>query len=154
MQRLAALCLALLLVACGSTPPRHTTQPAPQMNEVVLYAMSLADAPYQYGGESRSAGFDCSGLVQHVYRNAIGLRLPRTTAEQSRHGRPVAQENLLPGDLVFFNTQNRPHSHVGIFVGEGRFVHAPSTGKGVSISRMDERYWRQRFDGGRRLGSP
>lgn len=123
------------------------------MNEVALYAMSLADTPYRYGGNSVENGFDCSGFVQHVYLNTLGMRLPRTSAEMSRIGMNLEASQLRPGDLVFFNTRRKPFSHVGIYVGEERFVHSPSSGRAIMVSSMREDYWRTRYNGARRVTS-
>ena len=109
---------------------------------------------YRYGGSTPDEGFDCSGLVTHVFERAWGLSIPRSTAEQRSVGHAVKRENLQPGDLVFYNTRNRPYSHVGIFLGEGLFVHAPRPGQRVRIENMDNSYWRARFSGARRLDPP
>jgi len=119
--------------------------------EALLQALFALGLDYRYGGSSRATGFDCSGLVAHVYREAWGVRMPRTSLEQSRRGVPVAIEELQAGDLVFYNTLNRPFSHVGIYVGDGRFVHAPKTGAQVRVESLKSTYWMQRFDGARRI---
>ncbi len=121
------------------------------MNELVMYAMSLADIPYRYGGASPDAGFDCSGFVGHVFQHTLKIALPRTSRELSRVGKSLRSEQLRPGDLVFFNTLDRPYSHVGIFVGDGKFVHAPKTGSRIRVEKMDERYWTSRYNGARRI---
>jgi cell wall-associated NlpC family hydrolase len=121
-------------------------------NEVVIHAMGLVGTPYRYGGDTPQGGFDCSGLVAHVFREAAGLRLPRSTREQAAHpARDVGRAQLQAGDLVFFNPGGGPASHVGIHVGDGRFVHAPSQGGTVRLDRLDSDYWRPLFLGGRRL---
>ena len=109
---------------------------------------------YHYGGASPDTGFDCSGLVAHVYERAWGLSLPRRTEEQRRIGRAVKRSDLQPGDLVFYNTRNRPYSHVGIYLGDGNFVHAPRAGRRVRVERVESPYWRARFSGARRLDPP
>jgi cell wall-associated NlpC family hydrolase len=114
--------------------------------------MSYVGTPYRAGGSSPDAGFDCSGLVQYVYGRGAGVVLPRTTREMSRLGRAVGADDLQPGDLVFFNTLRRPYSHVGIYLGDHRFVHAPTARGSVEIVDMRRRYWQSRFDGARRLG--
>jgi cell wall-associated NlpC family hydrolase len=153
MQRLALSLFILLLAACAtpSRPPEQASGVG--LNEVALYAMSLADTPYRYGGNSVENGFDCSGFVQHVYLNTLGMRLPRTSAEMSRIGLNLEAGQLRPGDLVFFNTRKKPFSHVGIYVGENRFVHSPSSGRAIMVSSMRENYWRSRYNGARRVTS-
>lgn len=119
--------------------------------EVVVRAMGLIGVPYQWGGNDPREGFDCSGLVTHVFREATGLRLPRTSRQISERGRRVSRERLAPADLVFFNTTRRSFSHVGIYIGDDRFVHAPSSGSLVRVESMEQVYWRQRYAGARRL---
>ena len=109
---------------------------------------------YRYGGMSPKEGFDCSGLVAHVFERAWGVSLPRSTAEQRSIGHRVKRQKLEPGDLVFFNTRGRPYSHVGIYLGDGIFVHAPRRGAKVRLENMENSYWRARFDGARRLDPP
>ncbi len=138
---------ALLLGACASTQP---PLPRKAANEVTMQAMAQIGQPYRWGGSAPDEGFDCSGLVQYVYREALGIELPRTSREMSRHGASVEREALAPGDLVFFQTTRKPNSHVGIYIGDGRFVHAPSSGSLVRVESMDKRYWTRRFNGGRR----
>lgn len=172
---LATAPLALLLLAgCASTPPRLTAgassasalarQPAPVKSgartaaeapelaeEVVLNALSLIGVPYRWGGSHPNEGLDCSGLVQWVYRGAANLQLPRRSDEMMSHGHPVSSDSLRAGDLVFFNTLQRTGSHVGIYIGRGRFVHAPNARGVVRIESLDQIYWASRFDGARRL---
>lgn len=120
-------------------------------NELVLSALSLLGVRYKSGGDSPDTGFDCSGLVNHVFQSAIGLKLPRSAAEISRLGSPIEEQELQPGDLVFYNTMRRDYSHVGIYLGDKRFIHAPASGGLVRIEDMEERYWRTRFNGARRI---
>jgi cell wall-associated NlpC family hydrolase len=119
--------------------------------EVAFIALSLVGTPYAPGGHSPDSGFDCSGLVAYVFARAAGLRLPRNTFDLARSGAAVEPHDLRPGDLVFYNTQRRAFSHVGIYLGEARFVHAPSTGAAVRVDDMRVAYWSRRFDGARRL---
>ncbi|MGE0802645.1 MAG: C40 family peptidase [Lautropia sp.] len=157
-RRLVAA-LALLLGACATRPPGDASgspdaalPPDPAAGaEVVLQALAQVGKPYRWGGTDPRAGFDCSGLVVHVYRDALGIRLPRTSSEISRRGGRVGSNGLAAGDLVFFNTARRAHSHVGIYIGSRRFVHAPSSGSLVRVERIDNRYWSQRYDGARRI---
>lgn len=120
-------------------------------SQIALHALSLMGLNYKYGGANVDSGFDCSGFVRHVFRETLGLDLPRSSAEQSQQGRPVNLSELQPGDLVFYNTLKRAFSHVGIYLGEGRFVHSPSQGKQIEIVQMNNRYWKQRFNGARRI---
>ena len=107
---------------------------------------------YRKGGNGpESGGFDCSGLVKKVFGTAMGLSLPRTAAEMAKTGDKVSKQELMPGDLVFFNTLNRAFSHVGIYLGNSQFLHSPSTGGVVRVESMNVSYWRKRFNGGRRL---
>lgn len=121
----------------------------------LIQAMYTLGVKYVLGGRSPEIGFDCSGLVMHVFERAWGLLLPAGTEALSKVGRPVAKvKELAPGDLVFYNTRNRPNSHVGIYLGDGRFVHAPRPGAQVRIESLETPYWRARFTGGRRLDPP
>ncbi len=119
--------------------------------EVVMQALANVGKPYRWGGASPEDGFDCSGLVAHVYEDAVGMTLPRTSRQMSQRGSKVSRKRLTAGDLVFFNTSRRAYSHVGIYIGKGRFVHAPSTGSLVRVERMSNRYWSNRYNGARRL---
>ena len=123
-------------------------------SDVVVQALSLLGTPYRFGGSSPQAGFDCSGLVQHVFASVLNRELPRRAEEISGVGHPVSRAELQPGDLVFFNTLRRAYSHVAIYIGEGRFVHAPARNGRVRIEGMDDRYWATRFNGARRLMEP
>jgi cell wall-associated NlpC family hydrolase len=151
MKKLSLWLLLLLLSACASSPVRQYDASDDQMNDLVMYAVGLADTPYRYGGNSANSGFDCSGFVGHVYRHSLGVKLPRTSRDISRVGKPVGKHELQPGDLVFFNTQRASFSHVGIYIGEGKFVHSPRTGESVRTEDMKMRYWVTRFDGARRI---
>lgn len=141
-----------LLAACGSVP-RQASAPRPQSaggREAVMFALSLLDTGYRFGGKNPEAGLDCSGMVAYVFRQAAGLRVAGSAADIARQGRPVERHELVPGDLVFFNTQNRPHSHVGLYIGDDRFVHAPSSASGrVRIDRLSSGYFSSRFEAGR-----
>lgn len=119
-------------------------------SEIAMLALGQLGVPYAYGGAHPTGGFDCSGLVGYVYRQATGISLPRTTQELARTGRKVSTSELEPGDLVFYNTLGRRHSHVGIYLGDQRFVHAPSSGGVVRIEDMRLPYWRKRYNGARR----
>ena len=148
--------IAALLAACGSPGPRppastetiaQASRPVSEKgNEIVLYAMGLLDTGYRFGGKNPEAGLDCSGMVSYIYGQALGLRLQGSAADIARNGRPIGRHELRPGDLVFFNTRNQPYSHVGIYLGDERFVHAPSSGGRVRIDRMSDRYFAQRYE--------
>ncbi|MFZ1547604.1 MAG: C40 family peptidase [Candidatus Nitrotoga sp.] len=120
--------------------------------ELLLYAMSLIGTGYKLGGQSFDTGMDCSGFVRHVYSIATGILLPHNALAISRAGMKIHRAELQLGDLVFFNTMKRTFSHVGIYVGDNRFVHASSSkSESVMVSDMGARYWAKRFDGARRL---
>ncbi len=161
-----ALSAALLLASCGGgSATREPARPVagtrawPQVapadpvraNAVLMRAISLVGTPYRYGGNTPESGFDCSGLVNYVYRDMLDLRLPRTSRELAAvQGPRIAPAQLASGDLVFFG--NGDHvSHVGIYVGEGRFVHAPNSGGTVRLDRLDGSWWREHYSGARRL---
>ncbi len=120
--------------------------------ELVMTAMNYLDLRYRRGGNSAETGFDCSGFTRHVFASVLGLTLPRRSAEQAQETAlaPVDKHELQPGDLVFFNTLKRTFSHVGIYIGDGKFIHSPRTGQAVRIEDMRESYWARRFDGARR----
>src|SRR5512132_1760757 len=135
----------------GPTSPAPAPQPvsvaAPQRaerSEALLQALLALGLDYRYGGNSPVTGFDCSGLVAHVYRAAWGIRLPRNTLAQSEAGVAVSLAELQAGDLVFYDTLKRPYSHVGIYLGDGRFVHAPKSGARVRVESLQSAYWAQR----------
>jgi cell wall-associated NlpC family hydrolase len=121
--------------------------------DLVMTALNFLDLPYRYGGQSVAGGFDCSAFTRHVFATNLGLTLPRRSDDQAHASslKDVERSELKPGDLVFFNTLQRTFSHVGIYVGEGRFVHAPRTGAKIRLENMGLAYWDQRFTGARRL---
>ena len=150
---LPCLLAALLLSGCSSVPSPAARagaaaggaeQPArltlDQANDVTLYAISLVGTPYRYGGNTPESGFDCSGLIGHVYQSRARIRAPRTVAALVDWGQPVPAQSLRTGDLVVF-TQKGVTNHAGIYVGEGRFVHAPSTGGEVRLDALNSKYW-------------
>ncbi len=118
---------------------------------LISQGMEYLGIRYRFGGTSPETGLDCSGLVRNVFRNALGLDLPRTAREMSSLGDRVTRQDLKPGDLVFFNTMRRAFSHVGIYVGDGQFLHSATRGGGVRIGDLSDRYWSRRFSGARRL---
>ncbi len=122
-----------------------------KVQEVLINALSLTGIKYKYGGNSPATGFDCSGFVRYVFRNAANLTLPPTARAISQIGKTVRKDELQPGDLVFFNTLKSAFSHVGIYIGDNKFVHAPRTGGTVRVENMQTSYWASRFNGAQRL---
>lgn len=150
--------LVSLLVGCATSQPdtskktaENQTSHTSKRNDVALFAMSLLDTRYAWGGRGPAMGFDCSGLVSHVYQEAAGLKLRGSSADLGKLSRPVDTARLQPGDLVFFNTLGARHSHVGVYVGDGRFVHASNERTGVRIDHLSNRYYAKRFEGGQTL---
>lgn len=138
-----------------ASPPRGQLWNWPSSSvDFALQALSHLGVPYRFGGNDPQAGFDCSGLVRFVARSVLGIDLPRTSDAMARVGSVVARDALEVGDLVFFNTRGGANSHVGIYVGDGRFVHAPSRRGQVRVEEVDAAYWRARFNGARRLLLP
>ena len=130
---------------------RPATAAPGRINTVLQRALALLGTPYRWGGTSPDNGFDCSGLVGYVFRNALGIELPRVSREMAKSGQLVSDRTALAeGDLVFFGRRGRV-DHVGIYLGEGRFVHAPSTGKDVMVSSLDTGYWGNKFMSARRV---
>ena len=119
--------------------------------DLVLNAMGSLGVPYRLGGTSAETGFDCSGFVRSMYQQTVGLMLPRTAAEQAAATASIDKTDLRPGDLVFFNTLRRAYSHVGIYLGEGKFIHSPRAGSQVRVESMNISYWQNRFNGARRV---
>jgi len=168
---LAALVLAVAMLAgCSSTsapivrpaaeppltPSRDGTtyfslEDESHAREMVLFALGLLDTGYRFGGRNPEAGLDCSGMVAWIVENISGKRLPHNAAQIADRTRPIQLSQLQPGDLVFFNTLKRRHSHMGIYIGDGRFVHAPSSRGSVRVERLDNRYFAPRIDGARTL---
>lgn len=160
----ALVCAALALAA---SPVLAKDAPAPRTfasaaletagkvwngaQDVAIYALGLIGVDYRFGGNSPASGLDCSGLVRYVFQEVTGVTLPRTSREMSSLGSKIALGELKPGDLVFFNTRQFQFSHVGIYLGDSRFIHAPSRGGEVEIARLSESYWQKHFDGARRL---
>jgi cell wall-associated NlpC family hydrolase len=163
LRRLAAVVAIATSAACALPASAEPVAPAGERHasvidrvwhgaqDLVFYALGMVGIEYRYGGEDPASGLDCSGLVRHVFQQVAGVTLPRTALEMSRVGDRVGKGELRPGDLVFFNTRRFAFSHVGIYLGDGRFVHAPRTGRDVEVAQFDNRYWQKRFDGARRL---
>ncbi len=124
-------------------------------SELVVNAMGFLGVPYKRGGNSAETGFDCSGFVRAIYQQSVGLILPRRAEQQAAATQNIDKTELQPGDLVFFNTMKRAFSHVGIYVGDGKFIHSPKPGAEVRVESMGVAYWAKRFDGARRVaGTP
>jgi|SRR5271165_1747584 len=149
--RLAAFIVVPLGVAPAMAGSERRAAAMPVGEQITAYALTLIGDPYRPRGVRPETGFDCSGLVQHVFERTQGIELPRTARDMARVGRRVARGDLKPGDLVFYSTQGRTFSHVGIYIGGGRFVHAPSSGGRVCIVDMENTYWRHHYSGGRRV---
>ena len=123
-------------------------------SSLVVNAMGFLGVPYKYGGNSAETGFDCSGFVRAVFEQSVGKVLPRRAAEQAASTQEIDRSELKPGDLVFFNTMKRAFSHVGIYVGDGKFIHSPRAGSHVRVEDMRIAYWQTRFNGARRVPLP
>ena len=119
--------------------------------DISIAAVGLVGVPYRYGGNNPKGGFDCSGLIAYVYSKSANMKLPRTIQEMSTKGQSVENQAPAPGDLIFFNTTGEKYSHAGIYVGQGRFVHAPSAGGTVRLEYITTPYWAARFTEARRL---
>ncbi|EMU4311463.1 TPA: C40 family peptidase [Neisseria gonorrhoeae] len=131
---------------------RAPARRAGNADELIGSAMGLLGIAYRYGGTSVSTGFDCSGFMQHIFKRAMGINLPRTSAEQARMGAPVARSELQPGDMVFFRTLGGNRiSHVGLYIGNNRFIHAPRTGKNIEITSLSHKYWSGKYAFARRI---
>ncbi|MGL4996199.1 MAG: C40 family peptidase [Deefgea sp.] len=161
---LVGLLLVLVMVGCTSTKTSTTkpAKPIPSLanikadgagREIIMYALGLLETNYQFGGTNPEAGLDCSGLVLLVYKNAVGVSLPRSAAEIAAVARPIPKDQMQAGDLVFFKTTSRSFSHVGIYLGDNKFIHAPSTNGKVRIESLANSYFAPRFEGGRTLMS-
>jgi cell wall-associated NlpC family hydrolase len=153
--RSGLLARCFLVAALAATAPAHAQSTAGKAwsgaQDVAMYALGLIGVTYKFGGSSPDSGLDCSGLVRHVFEEVTGVSLPRTAKEMSTLGAKIPVGQLQPGDLVFFNTRRFAFSHVGIYLGDNRFVHAPSRGSEVAIASIDQSYWQKHFNGARRV---
>jgi len=119
--------------------------------DLLLQAMSLIGVAYRFGGNSPETGLDCSGFIQYVFKKSLRVTLPRTAAGMAQVGREIERDELKAGDLVFFNTRGFRYSHVGIYLGNNKFIHAPRTGKNIEVANMSQSYWTGRYNGARRV---
>ena len=136
-----------LMARLGDTIHQATDRAA----DLIKNAMDSLGVPYRLGGTSAETGFDCSGFVRAMFQQTVGLMLPRTAADQAKATAKIEKADLQPGDLVFFNTMRRSFSHVGIYMGDGKFIHSPRSGSHVRVENMNISYWQSRFDGARRV---
>jgi hypothetical protein len=170
---LLALCLAFTAAVRAAEPPPPSDDMSRFINErgllarigdvgekmsvraseLVLNSMAFLGVPYKRGGNNAETGFDCSGFVRAIYEQTAGLLLPRKASEQAAATEKIDKKDLQPGDLVFFNTMRRAFSHVGIYVGNGKFIHSPKPGAEVRVEDMGVSYWSKRFDGARRVAA-
>jgi cell wall-associated NlpC family hydrolase len=164
---LLCILLALVSTSCAAVEPKAEKADAQnealvsqyenegnwseRAREVLVNALSLTGVRYKYGGNSPETGFDCSGFVRYVFKQATSLTLPRSAIEISQLGTTIPKHELQPGDLVFFNTLKSAFSHVGIYVGNNRFIHSPSSGGKVRVESMQDGYWAKRFNGAQRI---
>jgi len=148
MRGFLSVCASLMLAACASAPTAPVTDPG-SAERAAGNALKMIGKPYRYGGSS-PAGFDCSGLIQYSYKQA-GVSLPRSTDNLLRTSTPLRGMHLRRGDLLFFDQEGKKKSHVGIYLGDGRFVHAPSSGKSVRTDRLDSPYWKKHLSEARRI---
>jgi hypothetical protein len=172
--RLLALCLASFMVFAYAAPDKPQSEggavtetaaeepakaPAVKVSapgeeavgDLLLQAMSLIGVAYRWGGSNPQAGLDCSGFIQYIFKKSLNLTLPRTAAEMAHSGRAIDKAELAPGDLVFFNTLGPRNSHVGMYIGNGKFIHSPRTGKSVEVSNLSQSYWVAHYNGARRM---
>ena len=153
------ICSLLILSGCSTFSSKSNTARVSQFRQdtsvgtedISIAAVGLVDVPYRYGGNTPKGGFDCSGLIVYVYNKAVGVKLPRTIQLMSSKGRSIEDQPPAPGDLVFFNTTGEKYSHAGIYVGQGRFVHAPSAGGTVRLDYITAPYWAAKFTEARRI---
>jgi cell wall-associated NlpC family hydrolase len=161
------MCVALLLSGCAGTPLPQEAKGRPGLDldalaaaparplsdtrqRVIATATQLTGTPYRFGGTTPK-GFDCTGYLMYVFRTAAGVTLPRTSMEQIQAGKPVTTSQLQPADLVYFRIDRKKDLHLGLYLGEGRFIHAPSSGGAVNVQSLESEYWRTRFLGARRV---
>jgi cell wall-associated NlpC family hydrolase len=150
------LVLGTLLSACSGLPSQRAESGPPPPSaplpisetgdEVAIYAINLIGTGYRFGGKNPEAGLDCSGMVSYIYRQAAGINVTGSAADIAKRGKEINRQSLRPGDLIFFDTEHKPFSHVAIYIGDNRFVHAPSTNGRVRIDRLDNHYYAERYE--------
>jgi len=154
-MRLFLLLGLLLLTACSTTTQNHQqfnkSNSAASVKALTTFAKSLVGVPYKYGGSTPQSGFDCSGFVKYVFKHSVGVSLPHNSRMISRHGIRIKRSQLHKGDLVFFDTNKKIYSHVGIYLGNNTFIHAPKKGSKVRIVKMNNIYWKKHYNGARRI---
>lgn len=143
--------LVFALPASANTTTESEVAHSVAMDELLLQAMTLIGVAYKFGGSNPIRGLDCSGFIQYIFKQSLNLSMPRTAAEQARIGVPVTLQELKPGDLVFFNTRHGRNSHVGLYLGDDKFIHAPRTGKYIEIGNIKSSYWAKHYNGARRV---
>ena len=155
---LAVSLASVTLTASATEPARKADDPQSFFErytnvaqDVILQGLKLVGVRYRFGGNDEESGLDCSGFVRLVFKNSLGAQLPRTALEMSQVGQRIDTSQLKPGDLVFFNTMRRAFSHVGIYLGDNHFLHAPRTGAEVRVESMEDSYWTKRYNGARRI---
>lgn len=141
-----------ITAAIAPRQPVSSVQSSDNADELISSAMGLLGVAYRYGGTSASTGFDCSGFMQHIFKRSMGVNLPRTSAAQAKMGVGVSRSELQPGDMVFFRTMGRGRiSHVGLYIGNNRFIHAPRTGKRIEVTSLSNKYWNAKYAFARRV---
>ena len=164
-HKIITILLAVAVITFSGVGAAHAAEAQPQLSDepslferyrsgakdLVLKGLELVGIKYRRGGTDPDSGLDCSGFVQLVFKDAIGMLLPRTAKEQSQVGDVIDKKELKPGDLVFFNTMRRAFSHVGIYLGDNRFMHSPRSGAEVRVEDMSQSYWVKRYNGARRV---
>lgn len=149
------VCAISLLLGCSHPVKQNIVYQQSNANGILFRAISLVGVPYRYGGNTPEGGFDCSGLVNYVFRDVMGINLPHSAAEMNQLNlTSISQDNLVGGDLLFFHDDSDRIAHVGIYVGEQRFVHAPNNGGTVRLDNLNQAYWKSHFSGAKRLSAP
>ena len=141
----------IIIIKRGGSSTTSKAESSKEAGDVLMNAMGLLGVPYVFGGNSPSSGLDCSGLIKYVFQKSMNVNLPRTAAAMAKTGQSIDRDNLKPGDLVFFNTRGFANSHVGLYIGNNKFMHAPRTGKTVEVANMGTKYWTSKYNGARRI---